>query len=85
MVDATINFPLGRKITRDVEITGELWKYGNVIACSNGTQISYSVYFALCDDKPWWCPRWLMEKIKKRIVKISIQDMKVSVSDSQGA
>lgn len=74
--DTTVSFPSGERITRDAEITGELWKYGNVVCRSNGLKVGFSVYFALCDDRPWWCPRWLMEKIKKRIVKIRVRDMR---------
>lgn len=67
-------------------VSGTLWKYGNVtVDYQNGYRISWTLWIALCDDHPWWCPRWLMERIKKHILKIHVKDLKVLATKSGGA
>ena len=59
-------------------VSGTLWKCGNImIDYRNGYRIGWTLWIALCDDHPWWCPQWLMERIKKHILKIHTRDLEV--------
>lgn len=64
-------------------IDGTLWKYGNCIVESSGRTIAWSLWVALADDKPWWCPCWLMEKIKKHILAVHCRDLKITITEGE--
>ena len=56
---------------------------GDMVVISTGKRctVAFGVELAFKDTRPWWCPKWLMKKVKKHIVKLKVKNSRFGLQN----